>query len=588
MAALFAAGMNVQAAEFQANAYYDAHDADLTDGICADAQGQCTLRAAVEQGSALPGPHLVLLPAGDFRLAEAMYISIEPSVPLMPNAGPLHVSASFTIQGAGTGRTSITAADYETFIVDGTSGSIKLADISLKRGPATPICGVVKNSGNAVLERVEVTGFSLTPVCNHGAMRIDKSTIQDNKGRYVGGAISNSGRLEINDSALIRNTAFVLAGDNYLTRGGALSNGGVAIITNTTISGNSADHGGAISNRGANASLQLNHVTLTDNVAKLGAVLEADYSSAATVTGSILSNGSSPNCATSNAALISSGGYNIDSGNSCGFAASGDQVMTDPHLSALGRFGGGMLTQAPLDGSPAIDAAGSSCPPSDQRGEARPQDGNGDGVAACDIGAHERVYENRAPVADAGGPYVAFRGKYVTFDSSRSYDLNPDPLSYVWDFGDGSSGTGEAPKHAYNQLGTFTATLNVTDGMVQSAPATTTVTVKNNPPVANAGPDRGVAPGESIVTLDGTGSMDPDGNIVAYSWRYVGGDKKHVTLRNKDTATPSFRAPKAREPYILQMEFELTVTDNDGATASDRVRVYVSPDGSYIPHPYPL
>ena len=68
----------------------------------------------------------------------------------------------------------------------------------------------------------------------------------------------------------------------------------------------------------------------------------------------------------------------------------GNQLGTDPRLGPLADNGGPTLTHALLPGSPAIDAVtAGNCPAADQRGVSRPQDGTGDGVRACDIGAFE-------------------------------------------------------------------------------------------------------------------------------------------------------------------------------------------------------
>jgi hypothetical protein len=70
-----------------------------------------------------------------------------------------------------------------------------------------------------------------------------------------------------------------------------------------------------------------------------------------------------------------------------------DRVV-DPQLGPLGDNGGPTQTHMPLAGSPAIDTATSGgCPAADQRGIGRPADGNGDGVAACDVGAVEFLDE---------------------------------------------------------------------------------------------------------------------------------------------------------------------------------------------------
>ena len=66
-----------------------------------------------------------------------------------------------------------------------------------------------------------------------------------------------------------------------------------------------------------------------------------------------------------------------------------------------------------------------------------------------------------------------------------------------------------APTHAYATSGSFTVTLTVNDGYVDSAPATTTVTITNQAPVANAGgPYTGP---QQAIAFDGTARAIPTG-----------------------------------------------------------------------------
>ena len=92
----------------------------------------------------------------------------------------------------------------------------------------------------------------------------------------------------------------------------------------------------------------------------------------------------------------------------------------------------------------------------------------------------------------------------------------------------------------------------------------------NLPPTANAGADQTVAT-LSTVTLAGSGT-DSDGTIVGYSWVQTLGPA--VTLASPNSATTTFSAPNVAANQVLT--FQLTVTDNDAATASDTVNITIT------------
>jgi len=87
----------------------------------------------------------------------------------------------------------------------------------------------------------------------------------------------------------------------------------------------------------------------------------------------------------------------------------------------------------------------------------------------------------------------------------------------------------------------------------------------NRPPVAVVGPD--IETNALIVTLDGSRSFDPDGDPITYSWRSVGPQVAEVYAPT--SPNPQVRMSGGNGPYI----FELTVTDDRGASGSARQRV---------------
>jgi chitinase len=100
------------------------------------------------------------------------------------------------------------------------------------------------------------------------------------------------------------------------------------------------------------------------------------------------------------------------------------------------------------------------------------------------------------------------------------------------------------------------------------------ITVLNQAPVANAGPDQTVVR-RSIVTLDGSASFDQDiGDNIRYQWTQLSG--RTVTLSNPNSAITTFEAPGVRRDTTRELVFELTVTDEEGVTSSDTVLITVT------------
>lgn len=84
---------------------------------------------------------------------------------------------------------------------------------------------------------------------------------------------------------------------------------------------------------------------------------------------------------------------------------------------------------------------------------------------------------NQSPVAVPGGPYSGVVGQNAPFNGGSSYDPDGTIVSYSWTFGDGGTGSGVAPTHAYGATGTYTVTLTVTDNLGAQGSAQTTINI---------------------------------------------------------------------------------------------------------------
>ncbi|WP_271728535.1 PKD domain-containing protein [Aquimarina algiphila] len=174
---------------------------------------------------------------------------------------------------------------------------------------------------------------------------------------------------------------------------------------------------------------------------------------------------------------------------------------------------------------------------------------------------------NIAPVADfTATPTTGIATINVSFDATASTDANGDTLTYAWDFGDGTTGTGITVDHLYAAIGEYTATLTVSDGS-KTGTKTTTITVTNGSPVASftASAETGVAP--LAVSFDASGSSDPAGGVLTYSWDFGNGE-----VATTATASTTYTT-------LGQVTVTLTVTNDAGNTASATKTINVT-DGS--------
>jgi subtilisin family serine protease/PKD repeat protein len=169
---------------------------------------------------------------------------------------------------------------------------------------------------------------------------------------------------------------------------------------------------------------------------------------------------------------------------------------------------------------------------------------------------------NKPPVANAGSDQTVNEGVLVTLDGSGSSDSDSDALTYQW-----TAPVEITLNDATAQKPTFTApevttdtdyifTLVVNDGKASSVADHVIVTIKNvnKPPVANAGSDQTVNEG-ALVTLNGGGSFDPDGDALTYHWT----SHADITLSDVAAQKPTFSIPVVSEN--TQYSFSLIVND---------------------------
>jgi len=213
-------------------------------------------------------------------------------------------------------------------------------------------------------------------------------------------------------------------------------------------------------------------------------------------------------------------------------------------------------------------------------------------AAGCE---QETFRYNSAPWADAGEGISTSVGLETVLDGSGSYDPDEgDILSYFWSFesvpassaltsadiSPNESGDAVNPVFIADQQGLYVVRLRVNDGFEDSQSSFVHVMadIEGSLPLADAGADSQVTEGETV-SLDGSGSSDPLGNDLTYSWYLVSvPDTSTATaadITNADQASASF-VPDAPGTFLIGLQVNNGITDS----IPDFVQVDVSSTNS--------
>ena len=342
-----------------------------------------TLREAVDAANLLSGAEIIF---DETVFSNPQTITLE--------QGEILITSEMTITGPG--------ADLVTIDADNLSRIFTLNDSNSQVGRRVNIFGITLTNGN---------GESL--VSNNGQggclfsaerLRLSASVIKNcNSSSEGGGAKTTRGENIIENSTFLNNTAVTggglahQAGSSNIIIGSTFSGntatrrgGGINVIQtgsidfiNNTVSNNQAGTGAGIN---ANSAININNSTIINNVGQ-GINLRQDN-----IQNSVIAGNTDIDCFFDNIGFNNQN--NLDTDGSCGIGAVNHITVADPLLGSLANNGGLTMTHLPLIGSPVIDMGDDSlCTEFDQRAVLRPQDGDADGSAICDIGAVELLID---------------------------------------------------------------------------------------------------------------------------------------------------------------------------------------------------
>lgn len=414
----------VLALDFLVNSTLDVAEATPGDGQCnpIGAVGNtCTLRAAIMEANANPGAHNVFLPSGSYNL-DLTGIDEDAAA-----TGDLDILGEIRIVN-GTDNPPLVLGNFSDRVFDVHGGaSLTLVNLGVANGMANAP-GNVHGGGIRV---------------NAGAeLELDQVTVSTNIAN-IGGGIYSDGTVLISDSEFFHNALVDDNANSDFTDGAAILNRSVLSIRRSTFRSNGVFPGGSglltneyaihsrqgfvearlvlISNStfydntngifsdGVNTGISFS--TLVNNNARgirflpdLDDLGNLQFEISQTVV--IGHVGDCNGIPDDQPEYSVAGNVNASSDESCGFTGAGDfENVGNPFNGAAGYYGGTTPTFMPRSNGILVDPPGGACDPmggdKDQRGKARPIDGDSSGEAACDIGAVEYDPGTDPQVGDA-------------------------------------------------------------------------------------------------------------------------------------------------------------------------------------------